>query len=106
MLLPLLLRLMSCSYNILSPAAERVRVSEGERHPQDGGRREREGRRGEPSYTFNCSFHGGVKDEEREGKISPEGEKAAGKETACSRWNGFLKGNSATEIEIAPRIGH
>ena len=63
-----------------------LKMGEGERG---------EGRRGEPSYTFNCSFHGGVKDEE-EGKISPEGEKAAGKETACSRWKGFLKRNSTT----------
>ena len=54
------------------------------------------GEEGGESYTFNCSFHGGVKDEEREGKISLEGEKAAGKETACSRWKGFLKRNSTT----------
>ena len=62
-----------------------LKMGEGEREEEEGGE----------SYTFNCSFHGGVKDEE-EGKISPEGEKTAAKETACSRWKDFFNRNSAT----------
>ena len=76
-LLPLLL--MSCSYNILSPAAEKM---EGETP--------RCSRWGE-SYTFNCSFHGGVRDEEGRGQSGGrEGEAGKGGETASSRWFGFL----------------
>ena len=90
MLLPLLLRLMSCSYNILSPAAERVRVSEGERHPQDGGR-ERRRKEGE-SYTFNCSFHGGVKDEEEGGENKSGGREDDREGDSMQQVEGFLEG--------------
>ena len=60
-----------------------LKMGEGERG---------EGRRGEPRYTFNCSFHGGVKDEEREGKISPEGEGSRSREgDSMQQVEGFLK---------------
>ena len=81
-LLPLLL--MSCSYNILSPAAEKM---ERERERRDEGETPRCSRLGE-SYTFNCSFHGGVRDEEGRGGQSGGRKKgrqqAAGGAVSCT----------------------
>ena len=47
-------------YILAKPRAKRATLKEREKRKKKG-----------ESYTFNCSFHGGVKDEEREGKISP-----------------------------------
>ena len=50
-----------------------------------------EGRRGEPSYTFNCSFHGGVKDEEEGGENKSEGREGGEEGDSMQQVEGFLK---------------